>query len=221
MDHNHKLDAPNNDTLKDVEQITDRSELSTLYFRSHNEWDGKEIISHEQRQAKYTQEQIEISRSIRRSFVWVGLLIPTPFILLAVVLYLAVQYLSWENIQFTLPLALAMIAAWGAAVWGSLKLAHAIFYNHALQTTPFYIIISALLIPVAVASYLFLQPFFGTSTLLNILIVCASVYLASIVISGIILTIWTSPRIPGRGKISSLVGMALLLVAVAVAGSLV
>jgi len=217
MDHNHKLDAPNNDTLKDVEQLTDRSELSALYFKGKKEWDGKKLISEDERQAQREHERLTISSSIRRWFVVIGLLVPTPFALLVLLILFASENWSGDNIQFLLPVACLSIVAWGAASYAILKKTHTIFYNHALRLLPFYVIIGALLIPVAATLYTLSRPFFGNILFVNTALVLTGVYLASIALSGAMVTIWTSSRMSSRHKISSLFGMAsLILVAAAI-----
>jgi len=207
MDRNHQLDAPDNDSLKDIEQIADRSSLSSLYFTAHKEWEGKDLLSENEREAKRSKEQLDITLAARKKFILIGLLIPTPIILLVIIISLAAAYLNADNFKSLLVAAIAAVGVWLVVSFISIRRTYALFYNHALSATPFIIIFMALLGLSTQAVYLFTRPFHTESSINNTLIVCAGVYLASIVISGALISIWVSPRLSSKAKIG---GIALL-----------
>ncbi len=213
MDRNHRLDAPNNDSLQDIEQVADRSGLSTLYFNAHKEWEGKELLTDEQREAKQTKEQLDILIAIRKQSPLVALLVPTPIVLFIIMLAAAAAYLTPENMRFTMPLALLAVATWGIISFFAVRKAYAIFYKHALQATPFILILVAMLGLSTQVSYLLTEPFHTDTLILNVMIVSAGTYLASIILSTFLLFVWTSPRIKGTAKI----GLLLLAVALLIA----
>lgn len=215
MDRKHRLDAPNNESLQDIEQVVDRSGLSTLYFNARKEWEGKDLLSDEQREAKRDKEQLDIILAVRKQFFLVGLLVPTPIVLLVIMVAAAATYLNPENMRFTMPLALLAVATWGISSFFAVRKAYAIFYKHALQATPFILILIAMLGLSTQASYLLTEPFHTDSQLINILIVSAGTYVASVLLSAFLLFVWTSPRIKGSSKIGLLLlAITLLIVSI-------
>lgn len=210
MDKNHTIEAPNNDSLENIEQLTDRSQLSGMYFAAHNEWEGKEILSKEDREMKRDQEQLQITRSIRKWFALIGFLVPTPVILLVLLIGLASVYLAPDNFRLMLPLSILAIGLWGAILFLSFRKVYRIFYQHALTATPFILILFALIGLSAQASFLVILPL-GAEPLINVILVSSITYVASIILSGILLTIWTAPRLSGSGKLGAIMLLVIAL----------
>lgn len=211
MDRNHQLNAPDNESLKDIEQITDRSDLSSLYFTAHKEWEGKGLLSENEREAKRSKEQLAITLAARKKFILIGLLIPTPIILLVIIISLAAAYLNADNFKSLLVAAIGAVGVWLVVSFISIRRTYALFYNHALSATPFIVVFMVLLGLSTQAVYLLTRPLHTESAINNTLIVCAGAYLASIVISGALISIWVSPRLSSRAKIGAIGLLAALI----------
>ena len=220
MENKHRLDAPDNEALADIEQLTDRSELSTLYFTARKEWEGKEIVSEQERAAIHRKEQRNVTLTIRKLFAAIAILVPTPVILLVILVTVAGAFLTMKNALSFYMLVIAAIITWATVSYLAIRRVYAIFYNHALNATPFIVIFVALLGISAQAAFLFTRPLHGESHLLNTLIVCAGVYAASIPIAGILLYIWTSFRLSSSAKTGYIAALAISVVGAVVAAIL-
>lgn len=212
MDKNHNLDTPHNEELQNIEQLTGHSELSTMYFRARNEWEGQEILSKEERELKRDREQQEITSSIRKWFVPIGLLIPVPVILLVLLIALASVFLDPDNLRYMLPVAILSVGLWGAVLYFSMRKVYGIFYQHALQATPFILIFMALLGLGGQASFLLVQPL-KAEPLMNVALLSGCALILGVIISGILLTIWTSQRLSGSSKLGAIMCLAVVLIA--------
>lgn len=213
MDGKHRLNAPNNESLQDIEQLGDHSELSALYFNAHVEWEGKDIISDEERHARRAKEQLKVTLSIRKWFAVIGLLVPLTFVLFVVLLAVAVTYITVDNARFALPLVIIFTGIWLIASYLSLRQVYTLFYAHALKATPFVVILIVLCGLSTQASYLLTRPIQPGTFLGNTLIVGAATMFASVVLSGLLLLIWTSPRLKGNNKMAiiAIIASAILL----------
>lgn len=212
MNKKDRIEAPNNDSLQGIEQVSDRSDLSTLYHKARNEWEGKEILSDEEREARRVKEIESITISIRRRFIVVGLLIPTPIIGLAVLLSLAATYLTPDTFQFMVFPAIVSAGVWMLISFLSIKKIRAIFYEHTVRPGPFAIVLIALLGLAAQASFLATRPIQTDSLVLNVAIVSACTYLASFVLSGLLLLIWASQKISGQTKMGYIGLLATIMI---------
>ncbi len=211
MDHKHRLDAPNDESLGVIEQVSDRSELSSLYFKPRDEWEGKELLSDEQRNAKHDAALVSAKLSARRHFVTLGVLIPSPIILLVLLISWAAAYLNIATLNFMLPLAVLAVLTWGIISFLSIRKTYRFFYDHTINAGPF-IIASFVLIGLSVQQLILLtRPLHTDSFLNNALIVGTATYLASIIITGILLCIWVAPRLSGKAKMISIGLIALCL----------
>jgi len=215
MDGKHRLDAPNNESLQDIEQLGDHSDLSTLYFNAHVEWEGKEIISDAERHARHAKEVLDVTLSIRKWFVVIGLLIPLALVSFVVLLAFATTYITTDNARFALLYVILLTACWLIISFVSLRRVYAIFYAHGIRATPFVVMLIALSGLSAQASYLLTRPLQPGTFLGNTLVVSAGTMLASVVLTGLLLFIWTTPRLSGNGKvgiIGIIAGAILLLI---------
>ena len=211
MDRNHQLKAPDNNELKDIEQVPDRSELSALYFDAHSEWDGKELISDDERQRRRDKHNEAITTSIRPQFATIGLLITTPLILLALIASAGATHVTIEALDFLLPIIVLTIGFWILVSFLSLRRVYAIFYNHALRATPFILVLLSLLGIVAQGLYLLLHSWLPSSLILATLLFGLCLMAASVVLSLITLYIWVAPRLSIEAKIGCLASLAGLL----------
>ena len=202
MNKDHRLDAPDNESLRNIEQLGDHSELSTHYFTARKEWDGKEILSDEQREEKNNKALLTSTLAIRRQFAVIGLLIPTPLVLLVILISLAATYLTLSKLSTLLTLVIILVGIWALISFLAIRRVYRLFYAHALKATPFIIVLVALLGLSTQESYLLTRGFHTQSFTVNTIIVAAGTYLASIALSALLLSIWTSPRISAGAKLA-------------------
>ena len=213
MDKKHHLDAPDNAELKDIEQVPDHSELAALYFDPHAEWEGKELISDEERHRRQDKHVEQITTSIRGEFALIGLLVPTPLILLALMLGAWFTYITIESLRFLLIVVIIVIGLWILATFLSVQRVYAIFYQHALRATPFVIVLLSLLGIVTQGLYLWTHAFLPEGLLPTIFVMSLGVYAASIILSFVVLQLWVAPRLSVTTKLICLGILAGILLA--------
>lgn len=219
MDKKHRLDAPHNDSLESIEQVGDHSELSALYFNARTEWEGKEIISDEERHARNAKELLAITLSIRKWFAVIGLLTPLPFIILVCIVAFAVTTITTtDSARLALPLVIFLLGSWIAASLASMRKVFGLFYEHALRAAPVVLILLVLDGLAAQASFLLTRPFQVGNFFTNSLVVSGGTLVFSVGISGLLLLIWTSPRLNGNtriGLIATIAGVLLITILLA------
>ena len=213
MDKNHQLDAPNNDSLKDIQQLDDRSGLAAVYPQARNEWEGVELMSGEARAQKQADEQIRINMAIRKWFPIVGLLLPMPAVLLAVMLAVAATYLDMKMARVMLLPVFAGIALWGYLSYKSIRGVYKIFYSHSIKATPYVITHIAILLIGLQGLFVISQVFHSGWLIGDILIVSGFCLLASSFLSGILLYIWTTRKVGSSFKFLLIATLALVTVA--------
>lgn len=215
MDKDHRLDAPNNESLSDIEQLNDRSELTTIYPHAHEEWEGTDLMSHDDREEKRDKEQVSINRSIRKWFVVLGLLAVTPFVLLAIML--AAGTIILPAIRAMNPALVIIPASLGALIWiivsyKAIRGFYTIFYNHAIKATPFLFVLLVFLTLTAYPLFELTRPYHTELLLLNAIILGVAISAISIMYSGILTLIWTTSRMRSSRKVLLLdiIGVVLL-----------
>lgn len=218
MDSKHRLDAPDNDSLRNIEQVGDRSELASLYPNAHNEWEGTNLLSQQAREEKRANEQLQISLTLRRWFAVIGVLTPLPLILGALLFTVAYTYLRIENLAYLILPVVITVALWGYASYRATKRVHDIFYQHSIVATPFMAALLLMLATSIPALYLALRELYGTSLIYNAVITCLVILAASIAYSGMLVFIWTAQKVSGAYKIGlvgilvGVIGLVTLLV---------
>ena len=212
MDKDHRMDAPDNDSLRTIEQVPDHSELSSIYPRAHDQWEGTELMSSEEREKKRTREQLNINLSIRRWFFIVGLLIPVPFLLAAVMSAVGVTYVTEQNLGFALVPIILALGLWLLFSRLAFKKVADVFYGHSIGAVPYLVAHIGLLVLGTQATYIAASSFFGDSLIYNTLLTSALIMAMSIFLSGVLLVIWTSPLLSSRLKFISVVVIALAIV---------
>ena len=200
MDRNHTLEAPNNDELSGIEQLEDRSDLTSIYRAPGEQFEG-EILSEEARNKVKADELEAITSGIGRSALSVGLLVIYPFIsgaLLAVGLY--------ELATMTYPMVLVSAAIISIGVWmlTSYK-AYAtifkIFYKHALRAGPFLVVTLVSLIMASQAIYgTVVDNFSVQSAVFNVSLISLLLVMYSLIISYILLGIWGNSKLTSGVK---------------------
>ena len=211
MDRKHQLDAPDNDILKNIEQVSDHSELSTLYRKARDQWDG-ELVSDDEREKRRQNKNDTISFGIRKKALLIGILIPLPLMLAWLIAAALLTYITDENAPiFVIPMIFIFLI-WGLISFFTYKKVFALFYMNALQAGPFIITIFTFIgfsIPIIFA---ITEPLHIGLGFMAALLVNAVVVVWSVLLTFPLLYLWTTPRLSGGFKLSliSLIGIALL-----------
>lgn len=216
MDKNHRLDAPNNEALSDIEQIEDHTRLAATYPTARSEWDGIELMSGEARAKKRDEEQIRINAAIWKWFPIIGLLIPMPAVLLAPMLALAATHLDIKDAGILLLPVFFAVGLWGYLSFKSIRAVHSIFYAHSIKTTP-YLFAHVILLGLSFRGlFLLAQSLHSGWAIGDVLIVDAIILTTSILLAGILLFIWTTRRLTSNWKIGILAMIACAVIAIQV-----
>lgn len=194
--------------VEPVAQLNDRSELSILYTTPKNLWDG-EIMTVEARQAKKEAERRAVQTSIRTEFVKIGLLIPVPFLLASTGIALGVSVISESSVNIALLPSIVAVALWGLLSFLALKAVFSTFYQHALKAGPFIVLMLALLGISIQGLFIATLPLHNLNPLLITLYVNLGMLVISVVLTGIVLSIWVANRIHGGVKLG-LIGLIAL-----------
>lgn len=215
MDRSHKLDAPNNDALRTIEQVQDRTGLSSIYRQAHDQWSG-ELVSKDERDARQKHHQETLSFGIRKHFATISLLLLLPLVSFAIAASFALVHLNDDNVAlYVIP------AVFGFLVWAGLtilafKKANRLFYDNALSIGGFMFVLYLLLVlqlPLLIES---LAPLHTGDLVLATAYTSAAVLLISLVASGLMVFLWTTPKIHGAVKVGILVGLLLASMVVAI-----
>lgn len=200
MDGNHKLDAPNNDALSTIDQIADRSDITTVYRAAGKQFEG-EILSAEDR-AKAKEQKIDaITLGLWKSSFKIGFFVVYPFIaaaLSAVLLYLNTSGL---NPLILTPLLIVIGGVWLITSYNAYRAIYRIFYKHALRATPFLFVMLINVFLASFAFYSYVVDHLATQSLLfNVGFISLLTLAYSIITSYIILLTWGAPRISSSLK---------------------
>lgn len=216
MDKDHRMDAPDNESLRTIEQLSDHSDLSTIYPHAHNEWEHSDLLSREAREKQREDEKLRISLSLRKQFLPIGFLIPLPFVYISLLTTLTANYISIEQLSFLLLPVLIVMGFTIFLTYRGFKHGYRIFYSHGIKAGPFIFSLILLLLLSINAVFLLTEPLHTGVQGIDMLIVGASVLTLSIIYSFILVYIWSSPRLTS-GKKLALVGLLALLVVVGTA----
>ncbi len=214
MDRNHQLDAPDNDNLRAINQLDDHSGLTTIYPHAHDQWDG-DIMSTEARETKQAKELDNISISIRKWAVPVGVLAIAPIVSASLLAAVALTYVTEDNASLLLFPMMIITGIWGLVSFAAIKKLYGIFYEHALQATPFFVMLLVLMGLAVQSIYIVTRPFQSGSFIFNTAIISGVALVVSVALSWILLVIWTSRRIAGNTKLGLIGVIAFILLAIA------
>ena len=210
MDQNHTLDAPNNDELSGVEQISDRSDLTGIYREPGKQFEG-ELLSAEQREKVRAEELEAITSGIGKHALKVGLYVPLPFIsgLLIVAALFSVAGMIGQMARTFL--AMFAIAVWLFIAYRAYAAIFKTFYKHALRAGPFLVIMLASIIMASQAIYWIVsESYAGQSLLFNAALMSLLLVLYSLIASYILLGIWGNSKL--NSGIKALVSGLVLIV---------
>lgn len=216
MDKNHRLDAPNDNELRSIEQLGSHSGLTTIYPHAHELWEGNELMSETARESKRAAEQLAINRSVRKWFIPVGILIPLPFVTAALISAVGSTYITVQSLGLLLLPVIFTLAIGAYIVYASIKKVLNIFYAHSIKGLPFYITHLSLMMLSFQGHYAAIAPFYTNSIIYNTILTSGVVLITSIILSGVLLYIWTSTRLTGGMKFGC-VGIIALLIIIATA----
>ena len=214
MDRKHQLDAPDNDTLKTIEQLDDRSGLTTIYPHAQDQWDGN-IMTTEARETKQAKELSAITLSIRKWAVPVGVLAIAPIVSASLLAAVALTYVTEDNASLLLFPMMIITGIWGLVSFAAIKKLYGIFYGHALQATPFFVMLLVLMGLAVQSIYIVTRPIQNGSFIFNTAVISGVALAVSAALSWILLVIWTNRRIAGNVKLGLIGVIAFILLAVA------
>lgn len=214
MDRKHQLEAPDNDSLKIIEQLDDHSGLTTMYPQAHDQWDGT-IMSTTDREVKRDKELAAITNGVTKWAIPIGLLAIAPVVVAALLLSLVFTYINEDNAPILLFPMMLITAIWGIASFFAIKKLYGIFYNHALRATPFLVILLVLMGLSVQGIFMLTRTLQNSSAVNNVLIIGGIALVVSMALSWILLHIWTTKRIAANTKLALIGVVAFILLAIA------
>ena len=218
MDHDHKLAAPNEDELKGIEQIQDRSELSGVYRSAQNQFEG-ELLSSKERDKAKADELEAITSGIGKYALRIGLYIPYPFVSGILLLVTFYSVVNLNSAIILVGLIILSIGAWLLSSYYAYSAIYKTFYKHALRAGPFLVVSLVSTLMAAQAFYgIVLQYYAIDSLIFNTALVSLLVIMYSIVTSFILLGIWGNSRL-GSGVKAAVSGMIIAVSAFLVIAS--
>lgn len=212
MKKRHYIEAPGTEGLQNIEQINDRSELSVMYPSAKAEWEGKELLSDTERSRQRDDEHRDITTSAWREFIRLGLLIPTPYVVLLGLIYLGSLTLTKDNLaKLLIPIFLSAML-WIGLSYLSIKKTHDALYRHALPMMPAYLTI-LVMTAISIEPLLSTVKLAGVTTDLPLYILTTlMVYIACIIISLLVMILWTAPKLSSQARVLLALLMAVILV---------
>lgn len=215
MNPNHRLDAPDENELKNIEQVNDRSDLTTLYRQAKNPWDG-ELVSQDERERRRIAKEETLSFGIRKQFLTVGLLSPLPFVMAFLVIVLILLITTEMNVPMLVVPGIFVFLIWAGLSFYIFRKIFALFYANALQAGPFLVVLFAMLAPSAYILYIVSAPLHSYTPMTASIITSSFTLLWSAILSYFLLLIWTTPKLNGNVKFGLVCITALLLLGGAV-----
>ncbi len=210
MISHHSLDAPDNEELKNIEQVADHSDASTVYRQAKEQWSG-EILSSEERERRRQHTEDTLTFGIRKQFLQIGILAPMPFIFLALLISTNLAIIGRvDMVILAVPLVLSYII-WLVVSFSIMKNLFRIFYKNALTAGPFLFILYAILFLSIQAIKISSSPIHNYQLFTSVAIVSAVEIVLSIVLSYFLLLIWTTPKISGGIKVIFIITLTVLI----------
>lgn len=195
MDRSHKLDAPNNEELRTIEQIEDRSGVAAVYRNPTKQFEG-DILSASEREKVQAEKVASVSGDTWKLSPKIGFLIVYPFISAA--LLVTILYSSILGMNRAIYIVSAIISAGFWMITSYLAYANIfkILYKHGLRAGPFLLVILAsTFLGSQAISNITATYFAGQSLLTNIAFVSIATIIYSIITAYIILFVWGNVHI--------------------------
>lgn len=201
MDRSHKLEAPNNEELKTIDQIEDHSGVSTVYRNPGEQFEG-DILSSDEREKVRIERLNAPIKSIWKSSLKIGFYVPYPFVsglLLATLLNYTV---AWANATMFIAFIIIAVGVWMLTSYFAYARIFKIFYKHGLRAGPFLLVMLISTLLASQAIYLFVvERIAGQSLLFNLTILCIFMIVYSIVATTIVLLAWGNTKLNGMYKL--------------------
>ena len=213
MDSSHKLDAPDNDSLSRIDQVGDHSDLSTLYRKAKNDWTG-ELVSDSERDRRRQEKFDTISFGIRKEFATISLLITAPLIISSIIATVAFTFVDEKNRPILGIPTIFLFLFWVIGTFFAYKKVYALFYNNALQATPFICVLLTYLGLFATILHILTAGIHNQNPLYSTIIVSGLELLLGIAISLPLLLLWTTPKLSGNLKLAIIVAPIIALIGV-------
>lgn len=219
MDRRHQLDAPDNEELKYIEQVADHSELSTIYRKAKNQWEG-ELISDTERDRRRQNKYDTIAFGVRKRFISIGFIIPLPLLLAWLIVSVILSMVTEQNApMFVIPMMFTFLI-WGLVSYFAYRKVYAIFYNNTLQAGPFVVTLLTLLIASIPLLYDLTASIHAEKLIITAAVVSVVMILWSILLTLPLLRLWSTPTISGNGKLAIISALAVVLIGLAFFSSL-
>ena len=213
MDRNHQLDAPDNEALSRIDQVGDHSSLSTLYRKSKNDWTG-ELVSEDERERRRQTKYDTISFGIRKQFHTVGFLITLPIVAMSIIIAAAFALVTDDNVGIMVIPAIFVFLFWVMGTYFGYRKVYGIFYNNALQATPYIIILLLFLGLLTPIIHSLTAGFHDQNAFVATALVAGIELLIGIIISYPLLLIWTTPKLSGNVKMTIICAPVVMLIGV-------
>jgi len=203
MGSNNIIQAPNEDELKEIRQIEDRSAMSGIYFEPQKQFEGEIIMSPEERTKVQEEKAAAASKGIWKSFLKIGLYIPYPLVIGASIAAALYSFARELNPLLFLGLAILSLGVWGLTSFFAYSSIFKVFYKHGLRAGPFLIVMLVSVLLASQAAYgLVAVMFVGAELplLFNTTLISIVLLIYSIIMSGILLAVWGNPKLKSLAK---------------------
>jgi len=213
MDRNHTMEAPNNDELKDIEQISDRSDLTNIYREPGDQYEG-ELLSKEDRVKAKADELEAITSGLGKHAFKIGLFVPLPFItglLIGSGLYSYASQLEEKDTMFFVFFSVFAIAAWMITSYMAYAAIFKIFYKHALRAGPFLVVMLVSIMMASQAIFWIVSESYATQSLVfNAALMSLLLLMYSLVANFILVGIWGNSRM--QSGIKAIVSLLIIVI---------
>jgi len=209
MDRDHRLAAPNNDALSGIEQISDRSELTSIYREPGEQFEG-ELLSAEDRKKVKADELEAITSGLGKHALKIGIYIPLPFVT-GLFIITGLFLSSGMNEILLVFLSFFALSAWLITSYRAYAAIYKTFYKHALRAGTYIVVMLASILMASQAIYWIITETFSSQSLLfSVSLISLLLVAYSLVANFILLGIWGNSRL-GSG-IKALVSGLILIV---------
>ena len=208
----HKIEAPNEQELKEIQQIEDRSGLTSLYFEPQKQEQGEIFMSPEERDKAIEAKKVESVKGIGGAFLKIGLYIPYPIVIGASMAAAFYTFVGAVNPLFFLGLVILAVGIWGLTSYFAYAAIFKTFYKHGLRAGPFLFVMLMSVLLASLAAYgLVAGMFVGAELplLFNTTLISIVLLIYSIIASGILLSVWGNPKLKSLAKAIASVSVVL------------
>jgi hypothetical protein len=203
MGSNNIIQAPNEDELREIRQIEDRSAMTGIYFEPQKQYEGEVILSQEERSKAIEEKTAAASKGIWKSFLRIGLFIPYPLVIGASIAAALYTFAKELNPLLFLGICILSLGVWGVTSYFAYSAIFKVFYKHGLRAGPFLLVMLISVLLASQAAYgLVAVMFVGAELplLFNTTLISIVLLIYSIIMSGILLAVWGNPKLKSLAK---------------------